>query len=152
MKKRAVAIIVAACGLALAAGVLYADLKKGYYSPDQLGSFQQAATTTLAPDADYEVSAYPVPTLELAPGDGRQDVQIYCNICHSPRYIIMQPPLSAATWEEEVNKMNKAYSAGIPEDTTRKIIAYLQPTTRPKRTSNRRFSRRFQVPVARHFR
>jgi len=28
MKKRAVAIIVAACGLALAAGVLYADLKK----------------------------------------------------------------------------------------------------------------------------
>jgi len=40
--------------------------------------------------------------------------------------------LSAATWEEEVNKMNKAYSAGIPEDTTRKIISYLQTHYTPE--------------------
>jgi hypothetical protein len=126
MKNRAVAIFFVACGVALAAGVVYADLKKGYYAPEQLGSIQQAAPAALSPDGDYEVSAYPVPTLELAPGDGRQDVQIYCNTCHSPRYITMQPPLPAATWEAEVNKMNKAYGAGIPEDTTRKIIAYLQ--------------------------
>src|SRR6202035_1659047 len=110
-------------GLAMAAVVVYADLKKGYYSPAQLGSIQQAAPAAILPDADYEVATYPVPTLELAPGDGRQDVQIYCNICHSPRYITMQPPLPAATWEAEVNKMNKAYGAGIPEDTTRKIAA-----------------------------
>ena len=132
MKNRAVAILVAACGVALAAGVVYADLKKGYYAPDQLGSIQQAAPTALSPDGAYEVSAYPVPTLELAPGDGRQDVQIYCNTCHSPRYITMQPPLPAATWEAEVNKMNKAYGAGIPEDTTRKIIAYLQTHYTPE--------------------
>jgi len=86
----------------------------------------------LSPDGDYEVSAYPVPTLELAPGDGRQDVQIYCNTCHSPRYITMQPPLPAATWESEVNKMNKAYGAGIPEDTAKKIIAYLQTHYTPE--------------------
>ena len=72
------------------------------------------------------------PALELAPGDGRQGVQIYCNICHSPRYITMQPPLPAATWESEVIKMNKAYGAGIPEDTTRKIIAYLQTHYTPE--------------------
>jgi hypothetical protein len=132
MKNRAVAILVAACGVALAAGVVYADLKKGYYAPDQLGSIQQAAPTALSPDGDYEVSAYPVPTLELAPGDGRQDVQIFCNTCHSPRYITMQPPLPAATWESEVNKMNKAYGAGIPEDATRKIIAYLQTHYTPE--------------------
>jgi len=126
MKNRGVAIFVAACGVALAAGVVYADLKKGCYSPDQLGSIQQSAPAALSPDANYEVSAYPVPTFEFAPGDGHQDVQIYCNTCHSPRYITMQPPLPAATWEAEVNKMNKAYAAGIPEDTTRKIIAYLQ--------------------------
>src|SRR5258708_2305258 len=47
MKNRTVAIFVAACGLALAAGVVYADLKKGYYSPDQLGSIQQAAPAAL---------------------------------------------------------------------------------------------------------
>jgi len=125
MKNKAVAIIVAAFAMAITAGIVYADLKKGYYAPDQLG-VQQAAPAALSTDSDYQVSAYAVPTLELAPGDGRQDVQIYCNICHSPRYITMQPPLPAATWEEEVNKMNKAYGAGISEDTTRKIIAYLQ--------------------------
>jgi len=132
MKNRAVAIFVTVWGVALAAGVVYADLKKGYYSPDQLGSTQQAAPAALSTDADYEVSAYPVPSLELAPGDGRQDVQIFCNTCHSPRYITMQSPLPAATWEAEVNKMNKAYGAGIPEESTRKIIAYLQTHYTPE--------------------
>jgi hypothetical protein len=132
MTNRAMAIFVAACGLALAAGVVYADLKKGFYSPDQLGSIEQAAPAALSPDADYAVSAYPVPSLELAAGDGRQDVQIFCNTCHSPRYIIMQPPLPAATWEAEVNKMQKAYGAGIPEDTAKKIIAYLRTHYTPE--------------------
>jgi hypothetical protein len=132
MKNRALAIFVATCDVALAAGVVYADLKKGYYSPDPLGNIQQVAPVSFSPDAEYEVSAYPVPTLELAPGDGRQDVQIYCNTCHSPRYVTMQPPLPAATWEAEVNKMNQAYGAGIPEDTTRKIIAYLQTHHTPE--------------------
>jgi len=132
MKNRALAIFVVACGMGIATGVMYADLKKGYYSPDQLGSSQQAAPATFSPDADYEVSAYPAPTLELAPGDGRQDVQIYCNTCHSPRYITMQPPLPATTWEAEVNKMQKAYGAGIPENTARKIIEYLQTHYTPE--------------------
>ena len=132
MKNRAVAILVLACVVAIASGAFYADLKKGYYSPEQLGSIQQTAPAALSPDADYAVSAYPVPALELAPGDGRPDVQIYCNTCHSPRYITMQPPLPAATWEAEVDKMNKAYGAGIPEDTARKIIAYLQAHYTPE--------------------
>ena len=132
MKNRALTIFAVAGGVAIAAGVVYADLKKGYYAPDQLGSIQQAAPSALSPDADYEVSAYPVPSLDLAPGDGRQDVQIYCNTCHSPRYITMQPPLPAATWEDEVNKMNKAYGAGISEDTSRKIIEYLQTHYTPE--------------------
>ncbi|HEV2103487.1 MAG TPA: hypothetical protein VGR58_11980 [Candidatus Acidoferrum sp.] len=132
MKNRVLAVIVAACGLVLAAGVVFGDLKKGYYSPSQLGSIQQAAPVALSTDGNYEVSAYPVPALELAAGDGRQDVQIYCNTCHSPRYITMQSPLPAATWEAEVNKMNKAFGAGIPEDTTRKIIAYLQTHYTPE--------------------
>ena len=132
MKNRVLAIMVAAFGVALATGVVYADLKKGYYAPEQLGSIQQAAPVAFSTDANYEVSAYPVPNLELAPGDGRQDVQIYCNTCHSPRYITMQPPLPAATWEAEVNKMQEAYGAGIPDDTAKKIIAYLQTHYTPE--------------------
>jgi hypothetical protein len=126
MKNRVRAIFLVMCSLVMAAGVVYADLKKGYYSPAELGSLRQAAPIELLPDSNYQASAYPVPAVDLTPGDGLQDVQIYCNTCHSPRYIIMQPPLPAATWEAEVNKMNKTFGAGIPEENTQKIIQYLQ--------------------------
>ena len=103
-----------------------ADLKKGYYSPAKLGSLQQPQAVELSPDSTYQVSAYPVPNADLAPGDGSQEVQIYCGSCHSPVYITMQPPLPAATWEAEVNKMVKTFGAAIPDDNARKIILYLQ--------------------------
>jgi mono/diheme cytochrome c family protein len=93
---------------------------------------QQTAAPELSTDSSYNVPAYPVPALELAPGEGRQEVQIYCNTCHSPRYITMQPPLPAATWEAEVNKMNKIFGAAIPDEETRKIIRYLQAHYTPE--------------------
>lgn len=126
MKKKTQGIFSLTCCLVMAAGVIYADLKKGYYSPAELGSVQQTGSLDLLPDSNYQVSAYPVAALELTPGEGRQDVQIYCNTCHSLRYITMQPPLPAATWEAEVNKMNKAFGAGIPEENAKKILLYLQ--------------------------
>jgi len=126
MKNRARAIRLVMCSLVIAAAVVYADVKKGYYSPAELGSIRQAAPIELLSDSNYQVSVYPVPASDLTPGDGLQDVQIYCNTCHSPRYITMQPPLPAATWEAEVNKMNKTFGAAIPDENTRKIIRYLQ--------------------------
>jgi hypothetical protein len=126
MKNRVRGIFLVVCCLALAAGVGYAELKKGYYSPAELGSLRQAAPIELVPDANYQVSAYPVPAVDLVSGDGLQNVQIYCNTCHSPRYITMQPPLPAATWEAEVDKMNKAFGAAIPQEDTQKIILYLR--------------------------
>jgi hypothetical protein len=125
MKNRARAIFVAMCSLVMAA-VVYAELKKGFYAPVELGILRQPAPVELSPDSTFQVSAYPVPAADLARGDGLQDVQIYCNTCHSPRYITMQPPLPAATWEAEVNKMNKTFGAAIPDDTAQKIILYLQ--------------------------
>src|SRR6266850_2950544 len=126
MRNRVRAIFLVMSSLAMAVGLVYADLKKGYYSPAQLGSAQQAAPIELLPDSNYQVAAFPVPAVDLAPGDGLPDVQIYCNTCHSPRYITMQPPLPAATWESEVNKMNKTFGAGIPEENARIIFLYLQ--------------------------
>jgi mono/diheme cytochrome c family protein len=126
MKSRVRAIFPVVCGLVMAAGLVYADLKKGYFAPTDLGSLRQPAPIELLPDSNYQASAYPVPALELAPGEGLQEVQIYCNTCHSPRYITMQPPLPAATWEAEVNKMNKTFGAAIPDENARKIILYLQ--------------------------
>jgi hypothetical protein len=131
MKNRARAILIAMCTLLMAA-VVYAQLKKGYYAPSELGILRQTAPVELSPDSNFQVSAYPAPAADLAPGDGLQDVQIYCNTCHSPRYITMQPPLPAATWEAEVNKMNKVFGAAIPDDSTQKIILYLQAHYTPE--------------------
>jgi mono/diheme cytochrome c family protein len=119
------------CSLMMAA-VVYAELKKGYYAPAQLGVLSQAAPIEPSPDSNFQGSAYPAPPVALAPGDGQQEVLIYCNTCHGTRHITMQPPLPAATWEEEVNKMNKTYGAAIPEDSTRKIIVYLQAHYTPE--------------------
>jgi hypothetical protein len=132
MKNIARATFLVICGVVVAACLVYADLKKGEYSPSQLGSLEQAAPIELSPDSNYQVSAYPVPVPELAAGDGLQEVRVYCNTCHSPRYITMQPPLPGATWEAEVTKMNKAFGAGIPEETTQKIILYLQAHYTPE--------------------
>lgn len=118
--------LVAIVALTAAPALVLAQSRNGYYTPSQLGSLPQVTPAELNSDANYEVSAYPVTAPELAPGEGLQEVRIYCNTCHSPRYITMQPPLPAATWEAEVNKMNKTFGANIPEDTSHKIIAYLQ--------------------------
>ena len=124
MKNRVPAMFLVMCSLV--AAVVFADLKKGYYRPAELGSVRQTALIELSPDSNYQVSAYPVPGADLVPGDGSQEVRIYCNTCHSPSYITMQPPFPAATWEAEVDKMNKTFGAAIPDDSRQKIILYLQ--------------------------
>jgi len=126
MRNKVATISLVMCSLLMVAAAVYADLKKGYYRPAELGSVRQAMVIELLPDSNYQVSAYPVPGADLAPGDGSQEVRIYCNTCHSLSYITMQPPLPAATWEAEVNKMNKTFGAAIPDDSTQKIILYLQ--------------------------
>ncbi|HEY6385642.1 MAG TPA: hypothetical protein VIX91_08185 [Candidatus Acidoferrum sp.] len=118
--------LVATVVLCAATAVVFAESKKGNYAPSQLGILQQVAPTQLTPDASYQVSAYPAPSLDLVPGEGLSEVRIYCGTCHSPRYITMQPPLPAATWEAEVGKMNKTFGSAISDGTSRKIIAYLQ--------------------------
>ena len=123
-KKRKVFLLL--CTGAAAALLAFADLKKGEYTPTQLGALQQSAPPEFTADANFSSSAYPVPAVDLVPGAGLEEVRTYCNTCHSPRYITMQPPLPAATWEAEVNKMNKAFGANIPDDDSRKIVVYLQ--------------------------
>jgi mono/diheme cytochrome c family protein len=132
MRNRMLAASLVACVTMMAASVVYAQLKKGAYRPADLGSMRQAAPMESAPDSVYQVPAYPAPAVELAPGDGQREVQIYCNTCHTARYITMQPPLPAPTWEAEVNKMNKTFGAGLPDDITQKITAYLQAHYTPE--------------------
>jgi hypothetical protein len=116
----------------LGAGAIYADLQVGYYSAGNLGGIVQTTPPNPQPNGAYTVAAYPRYALTLAPGDGQQDVTAYCNTCHSPGYITMQPPLPAATWEAEVNKMVKTYGAEFPTDVQARITKYLQTNYTPE--------------------
>ncbi len=112
--------------MALAGGLVFAQMRSGAYGSRNAASIGQVVAPEFAPDAKYDVGAYPSFTPELAEGEGRQEVQSFCATCHSTRYITMQSPLPGATWEAEVGKMMKVYGAPIPEATAKKITAYLQ--------------------------
>ena len=118
--------------LVAAGGLGDAVSRNGDYRQAEIGNIQQAAPAELSTDSTYAVSAYPTFAAELAAGDGKQEVESYCALCHSPRYITMQPHLPAATWEAEVAKMTKAYGAPIPDAVSQKIVQYLQTHYTPE--------------------
>ena len=109
----------------LAARGLYADFRAGYYAPTGPETIHQMLPSVISTDATYDAGQYPIYYPELATGEGKDDVENNCEQCHSPRYITMQPALSAQTWSDEVNKMRKTFGASIPDDTAQKIILYL---------------------------
>jgi mono/diheme cytochrome c family protein len=118
--------------IALAGGLVFAQMRSGSYSSTNAASLGQGAAPAFAADANYDAGPYPSFTPELAEGEGRQEVQSFCATCHSTRYITMQPPLPGATWEAEVTKMMKTYGAPIPEAASKKITAYLQAHYAPE--------------------
>jgi hypothetical protein len=134
--KQRTGLLVAGASVILAGGASFAQWRTGSYRGDKAESIRQAAAQETAPDAAYQVSSYASLPAELAEGEGRPETQIFCGTCHSTRYITMQPPLPAATWEAEVNKMVKTFGAPIPEATAKKITSYLQTHYAPE---NRKF-------------
>jgi mono/diheme cytochrome c family protein len=61
----------------------------------------------------------------FAPGPGRDEFVAACVVCHSPRYITMQPRFSQATWLSEVKKMKDVYGAHISDQQVLRITDYL---------------------------
>jgi mono/diheme cytochrome c family protein len=59
------------------------------------------------------------------PGPGRDQFVTACVVCHSPRYITMQPRFSRSTWLSEVKKMKDTYGAHISDEEALKITDYL---------------------------
>jgi hypothetical protein len=124
---------VAFVALAILAGRgLYARFQAGYYTPTERGTIRQTFPNVASTDAVYDAGKYPIYPPVLAAGDGRREVEAYCDTCHSRRYITMQPPLPPGTWADEVNKMAKTYGASIPDDAAQKIIQYLQSHYTPE--------------------
>lgn len=59
------------------------------------------------------------------PGPSREEFVTACVVCHSPRYITMQPRFSRSTWLSEVQKMKDVYGAHISDEQAAKITDYL---------------------------
>lgn len=114
------------------AELLFGQAEQDNYAPAALGEIQQPAPASLTDDSVYQVSAYPQYTPELAEGEGRAETATFCNLCHSTRYITMQPPLPAATWDAEVTKMRKTLGAPIPDASAALITKYLQAHYTPE--------------------
>jgi mono/diheme cytochrome c family protein len=131
-KLRFACFAVAAAAALLVSGVAFSQAQEGNYAPSMVGQLQQPAPATLTDDSVYEVPAYPQYAPDLAEGEGRAETQSFCGLCHSTRYITMQPPLPAATWAGEVNKMRKTLGAPIPDASAELIIKYLQSHYTPE--------------------
>lgn len=108
-----------------AATALYADFRAGVYTQTGPQTIHQQLPVAATTDANYDAGEYPIYYPELIPDDGKDDVENNCELCHSPRYITMQPPLPAQAWADEVNKMRKTFGAPIPDDAAQRIIQYL---------------------------
>src|ERR1700687_2449386 len=98
MKNQVRAIFLLMCSLMIAGSAVYADLKKGNYSPAQLGSIQQAVPAELSPDSSYEVPAYPGP----GSGSRPRGRSLGCPILRHPLQQPALPHTDAATSRRNV--------------------------------------------------
>ena len=77
------------------------------------------------PDNPVHTIVMPHDEPPFPPGLGRDEFVAACVVCHSPRYITMQPRFSHATWLSEVKKMKAVYGAHISDEEVLKITDYL---------------------------
>src|SRR3981189_386108 len=64
----------------------------------------------------------------LPPGPGREEFVAACVVCHSPRYITLQPPFTRSAWLGEVNKMKDVYGGHISDQQVPRIVDALVST------------------------
>jgi mono/diheme cytochrome c family protein len=76
-------------------------------------------------NAEYQRIVLPHDEPELPPGPGQAEFATHCVICHSARYISMQPRFPRKVWKAEVQKMADAYKAPVGESDQARIVDYL---------------------------
>lgn len=104
-----------------------------------LGVPEAAPESKPAAQASAEISIkLPVIPYDLPDGPGKSAVNAACVICHSTRYITMQPAFPRKTWEAEVDKMKKVFGAPVSDEQAGQIVTYLMsvrgkptPATQP---------------------
>ena len=94
-----------------------------------IANAKMESRSDLKPDsrADSPVHTIVMPHDEpvFPPGPGRDEFVTACVVCHSPRYITMQPRFSRTTWLGEVKKMKDVYGAHLSDEQVLRITDYL---------------------------
>jgi hypothetical protein len=99
-----------------------------------VGQPQQSPKTSSNQPATDAIHTIVLPQYppELPAGPHLDTYRKNCLICHSARYVAMQPRFSQTVWEKEVKKMVGDYGAVIPEDEQHEIVEYLVAVHGPK--------------------
>jgi mono/diheme cytochrome c family protein len=97
-------------------------------SCEQRVKSDSAKTKATVDKSSVKTISVPHYQAQLPPGPGREAFAEACVMCHSVRYIEMQPPLTSAKWEESVRKMMKVYAAPVTEEQIPQIVQYLLAT------------------------
>lgn len=82
-----------------------------------------------ASNADLQVAGKAIVLPHYQPdfpsGEGKELFISRCGVCHSLRYVTMQPDFPKKTWAKEVDKMIKTYGAHIDKKEAEAITEYL---------------------------
>ncbi len=76
-------------------------------------------------DAGIVSITLPIIETKLPDAPGRQTVLTTCVLCHSPRYITMQPKVARAAWTAGVDKMRKTFGAPMTDAQAAEVVNYL---------------------------
>jgi len=83
---------------------------------------RRSANTGSSQENSITLPQYPA---EITPGPNMEVFSKDCLVCHSARYVSMQPRFPKSVWQSEVKKMIDAYGAVIPEGDQPLIVDYL---------------------------
>jgi cytochrome c5 len=111
--------------IAFAVSILTTGLTVSVTVRSQQPSASTSKSTRTAGSSQVHNIVLPQYPSEVAQGP---NVEIYsknCLICHTARYVSMQPRFSKTVWQNEVKKMVDTYGASISETDQTLIVEYL---------------------------
>ena len=112
--------------LILIAGMLWAVACKKKAEPAQTPEAPEpAAVHSFSVNGSVREMNIGLENPKFPEGEGRSEFMSYCAMCHSLKYITMQPSFPRKVWEAEVTKMVVKYKAPIDSVTCKKITDYL---------------------------
>ena len=95
-----------------------------HYAPGAVRTDNATAEPMIADPVSQKI-VLPHDEPELPPGPGRTEFVTHCEVCHSPRYVMMQPMFPEKIWKSEVHKMVAEFKAPIEPVDEATIVNYL---------------------------